>query len=72
MRQEHRQGHRQRASRADALDYGLFAVIDPRTKGAINPAVVGQFVCSWTLDDVEQYLTPTDDAPAPARKAMTA
>jgi hypothetical protein len=56
----------------DALDYGLFALVDPRTNGAINPALVGQFVCSWSLDQIEAYLTPTGDAPAPARKAMTA
>ena len=56
----------------DALDYGLFALIDPRTGGAMNPALIDQFVHSWTLDKVEKYLLPTGEGPAPAREAMKA
>lgn len=47
-----------KSSRRDprAIDYGLYALIDPNTGGAINPAIAGRFVCGWTLDEVEQYL----------------
>lgn len=53
----------------DALDHGLYALIDERTSGAVNPALIGRFVHSWDLDAVEAYLTSDDDEPAPARKA---
>lgn len=39
-----------------ALDYGLYALIDPTTGGAVNPALVNMFTCSWSLDEVETYL----------------
>lgn len=41
----------------NALDYGMFALIDERTGGAINPALIDRFTCSWTLDEVEHYLS---------------
>jgi hypothetical protein len=41
----------------DALDYGLYGLVDVQTNGMINQPLIGRFVCSWTLDDVEQYLT---------------
>jgi hypothetical protein len=40
----------------NAIDYGLFALIDVQTNGAVNPAIAGRWVCSWTLDEVEKYL----------------
>jgi hypothetical protein len=39
-----------------ALDHGLYALIDPQTGGAVNRALVGQFIHSMTLDEVEDYL----------------
>jgi hypothetical protein len=39
-------------------DYGLYALIDVRIGGAVNPAIAGRWTCSWTLDDVEAYLLP--------------
>ena len=39
-------------------DYGLYALVDVRTNGAMNPAIAGRWACSWTLDDVEEYLLP--------------
>jgi hypothetical protein len=42
-----------------APDYGLYALIDNRIGGAVNPACPEghQFLCSWSLADVERYLT---------------
>lgn len=40
-----------------AVDYGLYALIDVRTDGAINPAIADRWVCSWSLDEVGAYLT---------------
>lgn len=57
-----RQGLRLVKSRSrdpKALDYGLYALIDVETGGAVNPALVGR-TCSWTLDQVENYLTSED------------
>ena len=56
----------------DALNYGLYALIDEQTGGAVNPILIGRFVHSWDLDDVEAYLISDDDEPAPARKAIKA
>lgn len=39
-----------------ALDFGLYALIDHTTGGAVNPALANRFACSWTLDQVENYL----------------
>jgi hypothetical protein len=55
-----RRGYRLIKSRSrdpGALDYGLYAVIDIQTNGAANPAIAGRWVCSWTLDEVENFLT---------------
>ncbi len=41
----------------DASDYGLYALLDLQTGGAVNPALAGRWTCSWTLDEVEHYLT---------------
>jgi hypothetical protein len=54
-----RQGLRLEKSRSRdprAIDYGLFALIDVRTGGAINPAIAGRWVHSWTLEKVQKYL----------------
>lgn len=39
-----------------AIDFGLYALIDVQTGGAVNPALAQRWVHSWTLDEVEQYL----------------
>jgi hypothetical protein len=54
-----RQGYRLAKSRSrdpHAVDYGRYAVYDMRTGGTVNPAIAGRWVCSWGLDDVEQWL----------------
>ena len=59
-RMAERRGYRLIKSRSrdpGALDYGLYAVIDIQTNGAANPAIAGRWVCSWTLDEVENFLT---------------
>jgi hypothetical protein len=43
-----------------AIDHGLYALIDTQTNGAVNPAIAGRWTCSWTLDEVENYLTRDD------------
>lgn len=47
-----------KSSRRDpnALDYGLYALIDYETGGAVNPSLIGRYTCSWDLDTVEDYL----------------
>jgi len=40
-----------------AVDFGLYALIDVRTGGAINPAIADRWTCSWSLDEVSAYLT---------------
>jgi hypothetical protein len=40
-----------------AKDYGLYALLDIQTGGAVNPALAGHWVCSWSLDEIEDYLT---------------
>lgn len=55
-----RQGLRLARSRSrdeNAMDFGLYALIDIQTNGAVNPAIAQRWVCSWTLDEVEEYLT---------------
>lgn len=54
-----RQGLRLAKSRSrdpNAIDYGLYALIDIQRNFAVNPAIAGRWVCSWTLDAVEEYL----------------
>ena len=45
-----------RARDPDRLDYGLYALVDIRTNGTVNPSLAGTYNCSWDLDDVEGYL----------------
>jgi hypothetical protein len=40
----------------NALDYGLYALIDYDTGEAVNPSLIGRYTCSWTLDQIEDYL----------------
>jgi hypothetical protein len=40
-----------------ALDYGLYGLASVEHGGCVNPALINQFSCSWTLDQVEDYLT---------------
>ena len=56
-----RQGLRLAKSRSRdprAMDYGLYALINNQIGGAINPALANRWTCSWTLEQVEQYLKP--------------
>ena len=52
--QEPQSGSRRCGLRASAL-------IAPRIRGAINRALIGRYVCSWTLEDVERYLSNTSN-----------
>ena len=54
----------------DAVDYGLCAPIAPRTRGAVNRALIGQYVCSWTLEDVERYPSDTSNLPTHSLQAQ--
>jgi hypothetical protein len=40
-----------------AVDYGLYALVDIKTGGAVNPAIAERWVCSWTCEQVEDRLT---------------
>jgi hypothetical protein len=54
-----RQGLRLMKSRSRdprAMDYGLYALINDRIGGAVNPSLANRWTCSWTLEQVEQYL----------------
>lgn len=50
-----------RARDVDAYDHGLYALIDNQTSGAVNPALANHWVHSWTLDQVEDYLSGDDE-----------
>ncbi len=55
-----RQGLRLTRSRSrdiNAIDYGLYALIDYETGGSIFPALANRWVHTLTLDEVEGYLT---------------
>ena len=43
-----------------ALDYGLYGLIMNSCNGMVNPATAHGQIHSWTLDDVEHYLMPTE------------
>lgn len=43
-----------------AVDYGLYTLVDVRTGQAVNPPIAKRWECSWTLDQVEQYLEEGD------------
>jgi hypothetical protein len=45
-----------RSRDVNAIDYGLYALIDVATNGAINRAIAQRWVCSWTLEEVQDYL----------------
>ena len=45
----------------NAMDYGMYALIDIQTNGAVNPSIAGRWVCSWTLEEVEDYLSEDDN-----------
>jgi hypothetical protein len=40
----------------DAIDYGLYALLDVKTGGTVNPAIANRWICAWTLDDVEDWI----------------
>ena len=48
---------RSRSRDPDAIDYGLFALFDVQTGGAVNPAIAQRWTHSWTLDEVEDWLS---------------
>ena len=54
---------RSRSRDPKALDYGRYALIDLQTGGAKNPAIAGRWTCSWTLDQVQDYLEAHASAP---------
>jgi hypothetical protein len=59
-RKADRMGYRLSKSRSrdpDAIDYGLYALLDPSTGSAVNPALAQRWVHSWSLDEVEKWLT---------------
>ena len=54
-----RRGYKVMKSRSrdsQAVDYGLYALINLQTGGAENPAIAQRWTCSWTLDEVEAWL----------------
>jgi hypothetical protein len=53
----------------DALDYGLYALLDHQTGGAVNPALADRWIHSFTLDDVEAYFNAR--VANPARRPRT-
>ena len=40
-----------------ALDYGLYGLVNLETGGTVNPMLLNRWRCSWTLDEVENWLT---------------
>lgn len=55
-----RQGLRLSKSRSrdvNAIDYGLYALIDHETNGTVVPPIAGRWSHSMTLDEVEEWLT---------------
>ena len=60
-----RMAHRQelwliksRTRNPNAMDYGMYGLVDVRRNGVVNPPLAQRWVCSWDLDAVEDYLTP--------------
>jgi hypothetical protein len=43
---------------------GLRVNLSKRGGGAVNPAIAQRWVCSWTLEDVEEYLNRPDEPPS--------
>lgn len=60
-----RQGYRLVKSRSrdpNAIDFGLYGLVDIQTNGTVFPAIAGRWICSQKLDDIEAYLNqPTKD-----------
>lgn len=57
-RMANRQGLRLMKSRSrdpNALDFGLYALTDTQNV-LINPPLAGRWACSWTIDEIENYL----------------
>ena len=55
-----RQGLRLSKSRSrdpNAMDFGMYALIDQQTGGATHPALAQRWVHTLDLDEVEHYLT---------------
>ena len=55
-----RQGYRLVKSRSRdprARDFGLYGLVDPRTGGTVNPLLVDRWRCSWSLEQVEAWLS---------------
>lgn len=46
-----------RARDPDRLDHGLYGLIIVGIGGLVNPATVHGHIHSWSLDDVEHYLS---------------
>ncbi len=66
-RMAHRQELRLIKSRTrnpNAMDYGMYGLVDKWTNGVVNLPLAQRWVCSWDLDAVEEYLT-SDDSSAP-------
>ena len=40
----------------DAIDYGLYGLIDVRTNGLVHASLLDRYACALSLDEVEQYL----------------
>jgi hypothetical protein len=46
-----------RARDTDRLDHGLYGLVNLRIGGMMNPTTALGHIHSWSLDDVEQYLS---------------
>jgi hypothetical protein len=40
-----------------AVDFGCYALVDMRTGEKVNPTIANRWVCSWSLVDVENWLS---------------
>jgi hypothetical protein len=59
-RMAERRGYRLQKSRSrdpHAVDYDCYALIDVQTGGAVNPAIANRWTCSWSLAEVEHWLS---------------
>lgn len=57
-----RQGLRLSKSRSrdpQAIDYGLYALVDVQTNGLVHPALADRWTHALTLDEVEEWLKPS-------------
>lgn len=48
---------RSRSRDENAIDFGLYALIDIQTNGMINEPIAQRWIHSLTLDEVEAYLS---------------